>query len=203
MRLNRKRWQYFFLLLISSHLTACLGGLVEKKQTHFYALSVIPLTTKATVKSFSIQSLGVGPVHLPRLLKHPQIVTRKKDTNISLTEFHQWAGDLEEEITQNIVDNLMNLLSLNTIRLYPWHRQQKPEYQIILKIERFDGTLGESVVLKGQWSIINLRNQKEVFNLRSVITQAISGNDYSSYVEAQSRALAVLSKELSEKIRGL
>ncbi len=166
-----------------------LGG------TRFYALNALPVSSN----NHANLRLGIGPIEIPRLLNRPQIISRKNTSEINMAEFHQWGGSYKEELTQALSDNLSALLKTDNIEQYPWKFSFKPHYQVRVNIERFDGQLGKSVTLKARWWL--LKNNKEILVKRAVIQTPVSGNDYNAYVNAQSKALITLSRQIAAKIK--
>ena len=189
--------KYLFLICILSFLNACsstnsdssnLGG------TRFYALSSLSPNTSSN-KPLRI---GVGPLNIPQLINRPQIVSRKNETEIVMSEKHQWGGSHKEEIIQAITDNLSSLLKTENIEQYPWKFKFKPDYQVRINLERFDGELGKNVTLKARWRL--LKNNKEILVKRAVINTPITGYTYSDYVKAQSQALKTFTQQISQQI---
>ncbi len=166
-----------------------LGG------TRFYSLSALPPNSN----NQSSLKIGVGPIEIPRLLNRPQIISRKNETEIQMSESHQWGGSFKEELIQSLSDNLSSLLKTDNIEQYPWKFSFKPNYQIRINIERFDGQVGKNIVLKARWRLI--KNNKEILVKRSVISTPVLGNNYAAYVTAQSNALIKLSKKISKQIK--
>lgn len=163
--------------------------------THFYSLSALaPIENQ-----HSFLKIGVGPIEIPRLLNRPQIIVRKNSTEIHMSESHQWGGSFKEELIQSVTDNLSSLLKTDNIEQYPWKFSFKPQYQVRINIERFDGQLGKNIVLKARWRL--LKNDKEILVKRTIIKRQVSGNSYTAYVNAQSKTLINLSKQISKQIK--
>ncbi len=186
-----------FLLFIT--LTACssisdITGSADNS-TRFYALNALPVSSN----NHANLRLGIGPIEIPRLLNRPQIISRKNASEINMAEFHQWGGSYKEELTQALSDNLSALLKTDNIEQYPWKFSFKPHYQVRVNIERLDGQLGKTVTLKARWWL--LKNNKEILVKRAVIQAPVSGNDYNAYVNAQSKALITLSRQIAAKIK--
>ncbi len=193
------------ILFISGTLTACttlkeegadavvsnLGG------TRFYSLSSLP----PNPASHSSLRLGIGPLKIPRLLNRPQIVSRKNSNEINMAELHQWGGSYEEELLQVMTDNLSTLLETNHIEQYPWKLSFKPNYQIRINIERFDGELGKNIVLKARWRL--LRHNKELLVKQTLINMPTHTKTYGDYVKAQSKALQLFSQQIKTEIKKL
>ncbi len=193
------------LILLSIFLSACSslskGGatsvVANLGGTRFYSLSSLPPASagNATLR------LGVGPLQIPRLLNRPQIISRKNSNEINMAEMHQWGGSYEEELMQVMTDNLSTLLKTDSIEQYPWKFSFKPNYQIRINIERFDGEIGKSVILKARWRV--LKNNKELVVKRALIHTPIQGENYEDYVKAQSKALETFSRQIATKIKQL
>lgn len=184
-------------LVIAISLSACSSITGDEDglgDINFYSLTA--LTSKNS--NDSSLRIGIGPIEIPRLLTRPQIVSRKNNTEIHISEKHQWGGSFKEELIQAISDNLSSLLKTDNIEKFPWKFSFKPKYQVRINIEQLDGQKGKNIVLKARWRL--LKNNKEILVKRTVINTPISGNSYAAYVEAQSNALINLSKKISKQI---
>ena len=170
--------------------------------TRFYSLSA-PLPSSSSITNKL--SVGIGPVEIPRLLNRPQIVSRKDKTEINIAEKHQWGGSYKEELIKALTDNFSSLLKTERIEEYPWKSSFKPNYQVRIDIESFDGQVGKSVVLNARWRLV--RNNKELLVKRSVIEVPVatsgsaSSSSYGAYVKAQSQAISQLSQEIVANIQ--
>ena len=189
-------------------LAACSGsdsggvGAGSIGDTRFYSLSA-PLPSSSTI--LNSVSVGIGPVDIPRLLNRPQIVSRKDTNEIIIAEKHQWGGSYKEELIKALTDNFSSLLKTERIEEYPWKSSFKPNYQVRIDIESFDGQVGKSVVLNARWRL--LKGKRELLVKRAVIEvsvrphgSSISASSYSSYVKAQSEAIRRLSQEVVQHI---
>jgi len=165
--------------------------------TRFYSLLALSPVSTANKSQLRI---GVGPIEIPRLLNRPQIISRKDNTEILISEKHQWGGSYKEELIQALTDNLSKLLNSDNIEQYPWKFTFKPAYSVRVDIERFDGQLDKPIGLKARWRLH--KGKQEILVKRSVITQAVKDRSYSAYVKAQSKALSMLSKKIALNITG-
>ena len=166
--------------------------------TRFYSLSA-PLPSSSTITNKL--SVGIGPVEIPRLLNRPQIVSRKDNTEIIIAEKHQWGGSYKEELIKALTDNFSSLLKTERIEEFPWKSSFKPNYQVRIDIESFDGQVGKSVILNARWRLV--KSKKEIMVKRAVIEVPVSASSssYSSYVNAQSEAIKRLSQEIVTHIQ--
>ena len=185
-------------LLLPITLAGCSSGIVSDNSTHFYSLSSIAPSTKLATQQLR---LGVGPIKLPRLLKRPQIITRKNQHQINISEKHQWGGSLKEDITQTVANNLGNLLGTEQVEHFPWKRHFKADYQIRIHIEKMDGELGGKAHLKARWWLRVGNAGTDKLAEYAKYTIEIKGNDYAAYAAALSLLLYQLSQEIAEHIK--
>jgi uncharacterized lipoprotein YmbA len=146
--------------------------------------------------------VGVGPVAFPGYLDRPQIVTRKGQNQLEISEFHRWGDSLLKDFSRILAKNISILLSTNRVTVYPWRNDFSPNYQIKLDVERFDGQLGNSVFLDVRWTVTG-REEKDLVIKTSAIEEPMATADHEGLVAAMSRAIATLSGEISEEINGL
>ena len=180
-------------IFIYSSIAGCSSASSSKNLggTHFYSLSSM---TPSSSSSSNKISIGIGPVEIPRLLNRPQIVSRKNKSEIIMSESHQWGGSYKEELIKAITDNLSVLLKTEKIEQYPWKSTFKPNYQVRIDIESFDGDIdsptNSNVTLNARWRL--LKSDKELLVKRALITVSLKGSGYAAYVNAQSEAIISL-----------
>ena len=117
-------------------------------------------------------------------------------------EFDLWAGSFEDNLTNVLAENIGFLLPTERIYIYPWRRSVSVDYQIVFDVVRCDGELGEAAWIVARWSILTGQDKMLLAVNRSSIREPVDGSDYSALVAAQSRALAVLSHEIVDAIKG-
>jgi len=141
-------------------------------------------------------------VKIPEYLNQPEIVTRIAQNELRLDELAKWAEPLEDSISLALAENLSSLLCTRSIAIFPWKGQASMDYRVNLQVIRMDGELGESAVFDVAWSISDGTDRKELplMTKRSTFREPTGGGDYRTFVSAQSRNLASLSREIAEKI---
>lgn len=185
-----------FFIIISS-LTACSNSSSGNNNiggTRFYTLNS---PSQNTLSKGNLR-IGVGPIEIPQLINRPQIVSRKNETEIIMSESHQWGGSHKEEVLQTIIDNLSSLLKTENIEQYPWKFTFKPNYQVRINIERFDGELGKNAVLKARWRLI--KNNKEVLVKRVRLNTKVKDSSYSEYIKSLNVLLNIFSQQIAKQI---
>jgi uncharacterized lipoprotein YmbA len=145
-------------------------------------------------------AIGVGPLEFPRFLDRPQIVTRKSQHRLEVSEFHRWAGSFSEDFLRVLAKNISMLLPTDRVVAYPWTDRFSPSFRIPLTVEQFDGRLGEDVVLNVTWSVRRQKDTNEPVIKHTRIKEPVSAEDYEALVAAQSRAIAALSRAIVMEI---
>lgn len=189
-------WPATVLLTISS-LTGCFGS---PKET-YYTLSTGSAMSGATSASGeSAYSIMVGPVTLPEVVDRPQFVLRAGPNEVSIVELHRWAEPLRSEIPRVIADNLAADLNVKRVAAYPQSAGDKADYRVIVDIQRFDSTIGESVTIDALWTVKRV-SDGVLRTGRSTARESSGRGSYETMVAAHSRALATISREIAEAIR--
>jgi len=145
-------------------------------------------------------AIGVGPVELPKFLDRPQIVTRKSQNRVEVSEFHRWAGSFSEDFLRVLAKNISMLLPADRVAAYPWTDQFSPTYSIQLIVEQFDGRFGGQVVLNVTWCVWNQKDTNQAIFKHTRINEPVSAGDYDALVAAQSRAIGTLSRAIVDEI---
>jgi uncharacterized lipoprotein YmbA len=168
----------------------------------YYTLNPFPEMQPDSSQAVSGDTLaiGVGPVKFPKFLDRPQIVTRKSQHRVEVSEFHRWAGSFSEDFLRVLAKNISVLLPADRVAAYPWTDQFSPTFRIPLTVEQFDGQIGGNVVLNVTWSVWNQNDANQAIFKHTRIKEPVSPGDYDALVEAQSRAIGTLSRAIVDEI---
>ncbi len=180
-----------------------LGGCSSTPPVAYYTLNTLPERQQeipAAVMDDTI-AIGVGPVEFPKFLDRPQIVTRKSQNQIEVSEFNRWAGSFPGDFSRVLAKNISILLPTDRVAVYPWGDQFTPTYQIKLEVEQFDGQLGESVVLDVTWMVTDQEGSNTLVVRKSRVEEAVLDKTYEALVEAKSNGLVTLSRTIVEELR--
>ena len=186
---------FFSLLLVG--LSAC--STTSGTDARYFSLT--PLSQPYTGKALSDQLvLGIGPVEIPRLLNRPQLIYRKNNNEVMISERNQWAGSIQEEIQKTLIERVIDVSGSHRIMHYPWPHNLWPEYQARIHIERLDGTPGKEVVLEAHWDLLKSKSKDLIISRESRYEITLDSNDFLAYVLAQQTALSKLADEILEEI---
>ena len=200
---NRARFGnmgWAFLLLVF-FLAACSST----PPVAYYTLNTLPERQQeipAAVVDDTL-AIGVGPVEFPKFLDRPQIVTRKSQNQIQVSDFHRWAGSFPGDFSRVLAKNISILLPSDRVAVYPWGEQFSPTYRVKLDVEQFDGQLAERVVLDVTWMVTDQEGTNKLVVRKSLIEEPVSDKTYEALVVAESNALVTLSRTIVEEIRKL
>jgi len=154
----------------------------------------------APAGSESAYSIAVGPITLPEVVDRPQFVLRVGPNEVSIVELHRWAGPLKSEIPRIIADNLAAVLNVKRVAAYPQSAGDNADYRVLVDIQRFDSTMGESATIDALWTVKRV-SDGVLRTGRSMARESSSGGSYDAVAAAHSRALATISREIAEAIR--
>jgi uncharacterized lipoprotein YmbA len=179
-------------------------GCVSIPSYTFYTLSAIEQTEDALPQAdyrSDATIVSVGPVSFPAYLDRPQIVTRPTTHTLKIHEFQRWGGSLEADFVRVLSENMSTLLGDQSIFLPQKNLQLPVDYRVAIDVKRFDGNLGDQIVLEVDWMIVTLKNKgHHPVTRRTVLQETVDSRDYESLVAAKSLAVEKLSREITEAI---
>ncbi|HVP80408.1 MAG TPA: PqiC family protein [Thermodesulfobacteriota bacterium] len=190
------------LWIVIGIVLATISGCARSPSSRFYLLDALSdsASPEGNFSDNRCVSIGIGPVEIPDYLDQKQIVTRVTPNEIKLAEYDRWAESLKDNLTRVLAKNLSRLLCIKEISFFPWRREIPKDYRIEVKVIRFDGSLGDSVVLEAWWTLLSGDGKTLLQSKRSNFSEPANGRDYKSLVSAQDRNLASLSREIAEAI---
>jgi uncharacterized lipoprotein YmbA len=192
------------LPVILAILVIFLGGCTRSQTPRFYTLNPMQQDEVISKRENPAPNrvIGIGPVKLADYLDQSDLVTRRSDNQLVKAEYDRWAGSFKNDFINVLAENIGFLVPASQIYLYPWRGSVPIGYQVALEVVRCDGRLGEAAVLVARWSIFGGPDRKLLKMGRSSIREPVTGADYAALVAAQSRAVAKLSQDIAEAIKG-
>jgi uncharacterized lipoprotein YmbA len=184
-------------------MVGCVGS---SRAARFYTLAPLESRDAPASSGADDSTLALGPVEIPEYLERQQIVTRTRANELVLADFDRWGGSLEREISRALVATLSDRLASRNIRVAAWRSVTLPPvtsgYRAAVSISRFDGVLGQSVVLHGRWELMAERGAKadSLAVREATVTEKIDGESYEALVAAMQRALVRFGQEMADAI---
>ena len=189
-------------LLTLGPLLILLTGCASSPSSKYYQLNSLQNRTSIT-RDVSLEqklSIAIGPVRIPDYLDRPQIVTRAGKNELRISEFDRWSGSLDSDVTRVLVEDISGLLPSDHFSVVPWipylESQVPASYRVEVIVDRFEGTLGDSVLLKAHWEVFS-QNRSLLLKREAMITAQVVGTSYDALVSAMSSALEKLSSDIS------
>ena len=182
-----------------------LLGCARTAPSRFYLLH--PQAASAGVKAEASSSssgpvIGLGSVDLPGYLDRPQIVTRTNPYQLEISELNRWAEPLQGNIEGVLQANLAALLGTDHVLVGTQARITSLDYRVSLAIKRFDGMPGGEALLEARWTVSGKGGQAVLDAKTTTYREAVPGKTYQELVEAESRLLAALSRDIAAAIQG-
>ena len=174
-------------------LLCLLAGCGSSPPINYYVLSA----HKDSVPSGSTPSLGVGPIAIPEYLNRDNLVTNREGNTLVVASSDRWAEPLADGVPRVLAINLAGLLNTQSIRSYPWHREQTPDYGIRINLLSLDAN-GEEATLSAEWLLYRPADNDEVRRQLSRLRQPLS--DGTVGPEQIAQAYSELLFKLSEMI---
>lgn len=174
-----------------------LSGCSPTQAVRYYQISPLP-TAEADPeqKKADAPTIGLGPVLLPEYLNRSQIVTRTSPNQLVLADGHRWAEPLTDNVMRVLSDNLSFLLGRGQILSYPWPRNRKIDFQVVIEVLEFEGGADGRAILDARWSVLAGDGRMLLPEKRSSISALIAGPDHEALVAALSEALGGLSRAI-------
>ena len=139
------------LLIASSLLLAGCGS--SSAPTRYYVLTPLasaPAPAQATA-SRDVSVLVTG-VRLPQYLDRPQIITRGGDNRLQVSDHDQWGGNLRQDMTRVLAQNLGRLLGSDRVVTAPHSlRASQPDFRVEVEVLRFERAPDGRVHLAAKW----------------------------------------------------
>ena len=185
-------------------LVVILCGCASSPPSKFYQLSATSGPAAGTRSpNQDAMVVVIGPLRIPDYLDRPQIVIRSGKNELRLSEFDRWAGSLDSDIVRVLVENVSAELPQDRFFVIGWtpllQTRLPAAYKVELIIGRFDGTSDDMVFLSAQWGIFS-PEKGLLLKRESHISEEVKGKGSGAIVDAMSRAIGRLSREIADGI---
>jgi len=187
-------------LLYGGMVMVGLSGCGRSPQTTFYTLS--PLVNEATVVTPAAPALAVASVTLPELVDRPQLVVPDTGATVVILESHRWAEPLKATIPRLLAENISRLTGADQVTAWPQHASHNADYRLFVDLQRFE-VVGSSVVIDALWQLRSTKDGATPLSGRAKITESLAASGYEAIIDGYNRALAALSREIAQLLKGL
>lgn len=203
----------WMVLATAAVLTAC-----GSPKNTYYTLSPpeVPVSTAMSHKTRVL----VGPVTVPSQVDSPQLVVQDSRNQVTVYDYHRWAGSLKTDIERVVAVDLSRDLATPNVWSYTQSPYAHYDYQVFIDVQNMDSKLGDAVTLEVLWTVKPSAAQSNhgenpgkkaaktegaaggsVITGRSVLREPVSGDGLAALVAAQSRAFDKVSTDIAQAIR--
>ncbi|MFN8642250.1 MAG: PqiC family protein [Candidatus Binatia bacterium] len=179
-------------MLLAAVLAACASA-----PSRFYALSATAAGDGAAAVPVAVL---VGPVTVPADVDRPEMVIQAAPNRVDVDEFNRWAAPLNDAIARVVAGDLTVLLATPDVATAPMANFRADD-RVTINVQRFESTPGQSVLLDAVWTVQRVADGTTRSG-RTTARQAVSGDGYAALAAAHSQALAQLSRDVADAIRG-
>jgi uncharacterized lipoprotein YmbA len=180
-------------------LAIVLAGCSRSPRVSYYTLEPAAQIETAAA-SLAHPVVAIGPVTLPEVVDRPQLVVRVAANRVDILESHRWAEPLKSEISRLIAENLSRLLGSSRVSSYLQHSGADADYRVLVDIQRFESSPGNSVTVEAVWSLRRAGGGAPK-NGHSLVREPAGAEGYEPLVAAYGRALLAVSRDLAMAIR--
>ncbi len=180
-------------------LAVVLSACASSPPTRLYVLEPA-VTAGRPVQSVPGPRVAIDRVLLPEHLAHRGIFLHEARFRARRARFDHWAGPLDANILDVLAADLAALAPGIDVTTYPWDAPPGVDYTVRVRVRDFAATPGDEVVLSVVWTITRGRERLPVVR-RSVVYQVPrAGDGVLPVVEAMSRALGELARDIADGI---
>jgi hypothetical protein len=146
---------------------------------------------------------GLGPIVLPPYLDRTQIATRISPTEVAYSQWDRWAEPLASNVSSVLMQTLSGDLGTDDIVSYPWPGGTAVEYQIAIRLLRFETDATGESHLRARWSVRDARRDRHLAAQETTLTRPGRPDDRAASTAALSGMLGDLGHEIATTVRAL
>lgn len=177
-----------------------LAGCASPKARYYTLQAPSAPAAPGAVADASQPGVVVGPVTLPEAVDRSQFVLRTGENTVDISDANRWAEPLKSQIARVLVANLAQLLGAMRVSAMVAGAANDRDFRVSLDIQSFECSLGNSAAIEARW-IVSRAGGKPLSG-RSVVREPLDGGGYEALAAGHGRALAQISREIAEAIRG-
>lgn len=188
---------FFLSIFLASCLIGALSGCFQAKSVQQYTLSSAP-SIQTLPQQVRPMTILIGPVKVASYLDQPRMVKRYRATRIDTIPGREWAGDLAEMISNQLVADVGSLLKPSPVYPYPVTLAGIEGRRAAIDILRFEGSEDKTATIEARWFLFDLQDKSIIKTHSSMFHVPLADDSYESLATALSQGLTLLSQEIAE-----
>ena len=182
--------------LISVLLAGCASG----SSLSYYLIDPAPGEVMLPAGD-AVLVIEILDVQLPRYLDRNQIVKRRADGQLALSNSHHWGENLRLNLLRTLAQNLSERLDSVDVATPRARSATLPDFRIALIIEAFEPDPRGRVQLLARWQIMDRAgNVAATRRSRLEAAQTVRDGDFPGLVRAMSGLYGELSDEIAREL---
>jgi uncharacterized protein len=173
-----------------------LGGCVSYQPVSLYQLDGGEWQVPANKQGLA---LLLGPVTVADYLQRETLLQRQLDGSLTPADNARWAGNLANEVEQQLLRQLSARLNSQQVQLAPASTGFAPALRLALSITRLDSGPQRPAMLEAQWRLTS--GEGQLLDGRLIRLEEVHQGVVADQVRAQSMLLQQLVKMLAEAIQ--
>lgn len=134
--------------------------------------------------------IGVEKITLPQYIQQGKVAIQLSPTQISYENSANWAGDMDDSLTKEMISTIQKSFNQPNVYEYPWDLSQQAGIKIKISISRFIA-YADFVYLDATYTINDLQKNKQQSSLFNI--KVPTGDETASVVSSMNEAFDKLS----------
>ena len=181
---------------------ACLlvAGCAASPSSRYFTLS--GAGSPRAPQTATAPSVLIGPVAIPAVVDRPEIVVTINDNEVWLDEFNRWASPLADAIALSTAEHVGAALGSPRVALASQAASVDADFSVAIEVQRFDSVPGSYALVDAIYRVRRSADGRTASG-RTTDRQAVTDKSYDALAAAHSRAVARLSRDITDALRGL
>ena len=175
-----------------------LAGCAATPPSHFYTVS----GPEAPPSVASALTIAVGPVTVPGVVDRPEIALTVGENEVWFDEFNRWASPLADAIAIATAQNLAADLGAPRVMTLGQAQPGGADYAVAIEVQRFDSVQGSYALLDAVYTVRRNTDGRTTIG-RATFRETASDRSYEALAAAHSRAVAHMSRDIAQALRGI
>ncbi len=126
-------------------------------------------------------------------------MTRSAGNRLEVSDQKRWGERLDKNFENVLCENISQLLGTQHVITFPWFGKARIDYEVEVRVERFETTSDGQSRLSAIWTIRNGQDGTELATNRLTTSTPVGGGDPGGSA-ALSHCVAELSREIAARI---
>jgi uncharacterized lipoprotein YmbA len=185
--------------LLALTLAACVNLDPQPDDTRYYVLSSEEaLMSSPNELAEDGLTVGIEALSLPSYLDTRRMVTRISEQEVKFSEANRWGENLRRGVGAALSDFLRASPGIRAVYVVPWTEPRHRDFDIAIRLERFEGDESGSTRMLAVWNIEDLETGQHVKRgITDRITDGWTPGDYGDLAARLGESVHDLAEELA------